>query len=69
MHIHKYKFKKKIFLTENTSKEFLRTPKNVLCCVQVQIYLTHICHVSFTSKAALWPLLLTWFNFNPSMDK
>ena len=22
-----------------------------------------------TSNSVLWPLLLTWFNFNPSMDK
>ena len=21
------------------------------------------------TKSLLWPLLLTWFNFNPSMDK
>ena len=26
--------------------------------------------ISYTlSREYLWPLLLTWFNFNPSMDK
>ena len=26
-------------------------------------------HNVFMKNVALWPLLLTWFNFNPSMDK
>ena len=27
------------------------------------------CHVYVYCPSFLWPLLLTWFNFNPSMDK
>ena len=27
------------------------------------------CSSSRKSKSHMWPLLLTWFNFNPSMDK
>ena len=26
-------------------------------------------HVDVITYAYLWPFLLTWFNFNPSMDK
>ena len=31
----------------------------------------HVCHMSATANIhyVQWPLLLTWFNFNPSMDK
>ena len=29
-----------------------------------------LCHTQVNSlNTLLWPLLLTWFNFNPSMDK
>ena len=28
-----------------------------------------LCVVGYAFTASLWPLLLTWFNFNPSMDK
>ena len=31
--------------------------------------ITHPRHYFNSSFAKLWPLLLTWFNFNPSMDK
>ena len=30
---------------------------------------TYGCLLSTVATDALWPLLLTWFNFNPSMDK
>ena len=30
---------------------------------------THGWILSIVVTDALWPLLLTWFNFNPSMDK
>ena len=26
-------------------------------------------HITVPSSSDQWPLLLTWFNFNPSMDK
>ena len=29
----------------------------------------HGCVLSIVAIDALWPLLLTWFNFNPSMDR
>ena len=25
--------------------------------------------IRYAQNVALWPLLLTWFNFNPDMDK
>ena len=31
--------------------------------IKVYFVLAHMCHFD-----DLWPLLLTWFNFNPSMD-
>ena len=38
--------------------------------IHLAIKYTHICQDYFTStRAVQWPLLLTWFNFNPSMDK
>ena len=34
-----------------------------------QTVMTNTTLFIFKSVEALWPLLLTWFNFNPSMDK
>ena len=34
-----------------------------------QILIQNILHKNTDNMFALWPLLLTWFNFNPSMDK
>ena len=32
-------------------------------------YNDHLVNVVDTDGLHQWPLLLTWFNFNPSMDK
>ena len=37
-------------------------------CGSTSTAFTHI-HQDFFSDTWQWPLLLTWFNFNPSMDK
>ena len=34
-----------------------------------QILIQNILHKTTDNMFALWPLLLTWFNFNSSMDK
>ena len=31
--------------------------------------LTELKYIVALSHCGMWPLLLTWFNFNPSMDK
>ena len=45
--------------------------EHILCvitnCDQHQSAISYLFSIAF--GALLWPLLLTWFNFNPSMDK
>ena len=48
---------------------WLSFPPNTLSFVfNIQATLCLSLHISFYEEP-LWPLLLTWFNFNPSMDK
>ena len=34
-----------------------------------KLYGKYLCYVCVIRVSPQWPLLLTWFNFNPSMDK
>ena len=38
-------------------------------CLRDVSYITHLLIVTGSTTAYLGPLLLTWFNFNPIMDK
>ena len=37
--------------------------------IEGQLWFVHYGNDLSLTKYSLWPLLLTWFNFNPSMDK
>ena len=41
----------------------------IICFKETQICIFGISTVCNIGAVDLWPLLLTWFNFNPSMDK
>ena len=49
--------------TQNISPYFCRN----ICCIMMIKFLTKV--IQAIEVVHLWPLLLTWFNFNPSMDK
>ena len=46
-----------------------RQHKNVISKVEIEIIDIPIMIQNTMKMLHLWPLLLTWFNFNPSMDK
>ena len=56
-------------------KNFLYVLKNISRSFEINVvlhldirFVTALCQKEL-EPTPLWPLLLTWFNFNPSMDK
>ena len=47
------------------------TPNKRITCVKITYKIAFIICADYDKSIyrKLWPLLLTWFNFNPSMDK
>ena len=51
---------------------YFRVKLTVCLCVCVDAKSEHMFYANWGIRLThhpLWPLLLTWFNFNPSMDK